>query len=174
MLLRLLLQATLKRFNATFLTHAKTVSLQISALVPCLSFVFHFWLQVSPCSAALGHQGASGLAKTFPDVPSMFHESGRRLWSRLGIPRGLGTWDNLSTAGCSTSWNSLESFIKVSSFSQLLYLRCEFVYSGLTVSQFLPGEFVNSQFLSSFQFFHFLNTSNMCFRSALPLCANSS
>ena len=46
---------------------------------------------------------------------------------------------------------------------QLLYLRCELVYSGLTFSQFLPGEFINSQFLSSFQFFHFMNTSILRF-----------
>ena len=45
---------------------------------------------------------------------------------------------------------------------QLLYWGCELVFfSSLTFSQFLPGEFVDSQFLNSFQLFHFMNTSNM-------------
>ena len=35
--------------------------------------------------------GASGLSKSFPDVLRKFHVSGRRLWSRLSTPRGLGT-----------------------------------------------------------------------------------
>ena len=57
--------------------------------------------------------------KTFPDVSSMFHVSGSRVWSRLSKPRGLGTtarclgtWDNLPLWTDSTSWNSLESFIR--------------------------------------------------------------
>ena len=33
--------------------------------------------------------------------------------------------------------------------------------SSLTFSQFLPGEFVASHFLSSFQFFHFMNSSDL-------------
>ena len=34
---------------------------------------------------------ACGLSTTFPGVPSKFRVSGRRLWSRLSKPRGLGT-----------------------------------------------------------------------------------
>ena len=45
--------------------------------------------------------------------------SGRRLWSRLSIPQGIGTiagwlrtWDNFQLQIDSTSWNSLESFTR--------------------------------------------------------------
>ena len=48
--------------------------------------------------------------KTFPDVPSKFHVSDCRLWSRLRIPQRLGkianwlgTWDNFPLQIDSTS-----------------------------------------------------------------------
>ena len=101
---------------------------------------------------------------TFPDVPSKFHVSSRRLWSRLSIPQGLvmtagwlGTCDNFPLQIDSTSCNSLESFIQFT-------LSCNScIKSSLTFSQFMPGEFVNSHFLSPLQFFYFTNTSNVSF-----------
>ena len=34
--------------------------------------------------------GARGLPKTCPDVPSKFHVSNHRLWSRVSVAQGLG------------------------------------------------------------------------------------
>ena len=49
----------------------------------------------------------------------------------------------------------------------------ELLYGGATFSQFLPGEFVNSHFLSSLQFFHFMDISDVsiskCFFLVEPI-----
>ena len=114
--------------------------------------------------------GAGGLAKTFHDVPSKFHVSGCKLWSRLGTPRRLGstagwvgTWDNLPLQPESTSWNSPESFIRFTlSCNSCIWEATSLIVDWLSLNP-LPGEFVNSHFWSSFQFFYVRNTSTMSF-----------
>ena len=51
-------------------------------------------------------------------------------------------------------------YCTVNSFMQLLYLWSEHLYSCVTFFQVMPGEFVNSHFLSSLQFFHFMDISD--------------
>ena len=105
-----------------------------------------------------------------PDVPSKFHVSGRRLWSRLSIRQGLGTiagwlwtWDSFSIANRFYLLEFSGIVHMVHSILQLVQLWSELLYSSVTFSQFLPGEFVTSHFLSSFQFFHLVNAFNVSF-----------
>ena len=51
-------------------------------------------------------------------------------------------------------------FHTIHSFLQLLFLWSKLLYGSVTFSQFVPGDYVNSHFLSSLQFFHFMDTSD--------------
>ena len=61
----------------------------------------------------------------------------------------------------STSWNSLESFINFTWSCNSCIWRGELINSNLAFYQSSFREFINSHFLSSFQFFHVMNTSDM-------------
>ena len=109
--------------------------------------------------------GASGLSKKrFP----MYHASS--MFQVAGFGRGSAYHEDLEQLpvdrgiifNCKSILH-LGIIWKVHSTLQLLYLWCELLYRSLTFSQFLPGEFINSHFLSSFQFFHLVNAFDMRF-----------
>ena len=64
------------------------VSCWVSACSTLIPKVKHLFLEMVSMTNRLLHVDCQ---KAFPDVPSKFHVSGRRLWSRLSIPQGLGT-----------------------------------------------------------------------------------
>ena len=119
--------------------------------------------------------------KTFPCLPDKFHVSSGMLRSRLNIDRGLwttagwlGTWDNFPLPIDSTSWNSSESWIQftLSCKSCICEARsCSAAWLSLT---FMHREFVNSHFLNTPQFFHFMDVSDTSIsKCSLSLRANS-
>ena len=103
----------LRDLKCLLINHVSILFFTSSCRSPSVALRFQEW-SIPVQGVDDESNGARGLSKTFPDVPRMFHVSGRRLWSTFSIPRGLettagwlGTWDNFALHIDSTSWNSL-------------------------------------------------------------------
>ena len=165
--------SALDRLSISFFTSSDrfpcTISHWVSACSPLIPGVKHSLIR---CRCRIGY----GTWTFLMYRANKFHFSSRRLWSRLSIQQRLGTiagwmgtWDKFSTANRLYILKLSRIIGLFLSFPQFLYLWSKLLKSNVTFSQFMPGEFVNSHFLSSLQFFHLMDISDASISKVLFL-----